>query len=75
MPRESVQEKAFRYLREGRLTIDRADPEGVVVARCRGTEGEYALGYDLMRKQWRCTCMERKGQCSHLTALRTLFIR
>lgn len=46
-----------------------------MVAQCRGTEGVYYLGWDVAKKQWRCQCEERKGQCSHLTALRMLVVR
>ena len=74
--RESVQDKAFRYLREGRLNIERVDKdEGWVVATCRGTDASYALGFDPVVKQWRCQCPEMKGHCSHLVALRSVVLR
>lgn len=70
MPRrESVEAKADRLLAEGRLTIERADPHGVVVARCQGDHGEYMLGYDVKAKEWRCGCVARK-ECSHIVALK-----
>ncbi len=73
---ETVEEKAVRIIRERRLTIERVDThDGVVVARCHGDTGEYALGYDVKVKQWRCTCPEMKGMCSHLTALKMLVKR
>ncbi len=58
-------------LGEGRLTVVRAGTgTGVIVARCKGDSGSfYDLGYDPGRKEWRCTCEEYKGRCSHLAAL------
>ena len=71
MPRETVQEKAGRLLGEGRLTIERMDHEsGLIVATCKGDSGAYHLGYDPARRQFRCTCPEMKGKCSHLAALK-----
>jgi hypothetical protein len=73
--RETVAAKAVRYLAESRLTVERVDVDGLVVARCRGGGGEYHLGWDPSVRQWRCTCLERKGECSHLKALRMVVIR
>jgi uncharacterized Zn finger protein len=73
---ETVEEKALRIIRERRLTIERVDTHGgVVVARCQGDTGEYALGWDAIVKQYRCTCPEMKGLCSHLTALKMVVKR
>lgn len=70
MPRESAADKGRRLLVEGRLVVREVRPTGTIVAECRGDSGEvYALGYDARRKQWRCTCAEMKGRCSHLVAL------
>ena len=72
---ETVEEKAVRYLREHRLEIERADTHGgVVVARCQGDTGEYHLGWDAMRKEFRCSCLART-ECSHLTALKMVVRR
>ena len=47
-----------------------------IIATCRGDSGEvYNLGYDARKKQWRCTCVEMKGKCSHLVALQLVTIR
>jgi uncharacterized Zn finger protein len=74
--RESVQAKANRYLAEGRINIERVDVDGGwVIATCRGTDSVYHLGFDPVVKQWRCTCPELKGHCSHLIALRSLVLR
>ena len=71
---ENVEQKGKRYVIEGRLRIERMEPTGLIVASCRGTGATYSLGYDPVRRQWRCTCsLERGGKrtrrCSHLAAL------
>jgi uncharacterized Zn finger protein len=69
---ESVSDKALRYLDEGRITIIRAAAApGVVVARAVGSAGaRYDLGYDPMKREWRCTCPARVPECAHLYALK-----
>jgi uncharacterized Zn finger protein len=69
--RESAHDKGRRLLTEGRLRIVFVSrTTGTIIAECRGDSGEiYSLGYDPRRKQWRCTCKEVKGRCSHLVAL------
>jgi hypothetical protein len=71
-------EKARRLLPEGRLMIKQVDPEigsGLVVAECRGDSGEvYSLGHDPTKDEWRCTCREMKGNCSHLQALKLVVV-
>ena len=56
--------------------IKRVDPETkLVIAQCRGDSGEvYDLGYDPTKDQWRCTCAELKGNCSHLQALKLVVV-
>lgn len=70
---ENVEQKARRYLTEGRLTVTSVvvDPGGLIVAEARGVDGVYNLGYDPRNSQWRCTCRSgRKGHCSHIIALK-----
>jgi hypothetical protein len=67
---ENAEQKARRYLVEGRIQVDRVEPSGLVVATARGTEGTYHLGYDPRRREWRCTCAAPGKRCSHLIALR-----
>lgn len=78
MPPETAGEKAERLLAEGRLIVDRVgDPSrpGLIVARCRGDHGAiYTLGYDPSRAEWRCTCPEPRGRCSHLKALQLVVV-
>ena len=84
MPRESAQDKGRRLLTEGRLTVttvDSSEPDPLevpapIIATCRGDSGEvYHLGYDARRRQWRCTCVEMKGKCSHLVALQLVTVK
>lgn len=68
---ENVEQKARRYLAEGRLEVERVEQGGLVVATARGTDGTYKLGYDPGKNQWRCTCPgPASRRCSHLIALR-----
>ena len=74
--RESAADKGRRLLVEGRLIVERVERTGLVVASCRGDSGEvYKLGYDPGAHQWRCTCEEMKGRCSHLVALQLVTVR
>jgi hypothetical protein len=56
--------------------VQRVDPESrLVVAQCRGDSGAiYYLGHDPERNEWRCTCAELKGNCSHLIALKRVVV-
>ena len=78
--RESAADKGRRLLTEGRLTLlhvsTSSDERAPIVATCRGDSGEvYDLGYDAAKQQWRCTCVEMKGKCSHLVALQLVTLR
>jgi hypothetical protein len=68
----TAERKAMRLLIERRLeilTLRRDD--GFIHAQCRGDSGAvYDLGYDPRRRQYRCTCQELRGHCSHLLALK-----
>lgn len=73
--RQNARTKAMRLLIEGRLDVTRrfvgGEHDGMIVAECRGDSGAvYTLGYDPHKREWRCTCEERKGNCSHLAALK-----
>jgi len=77
MARESVQDKSRRLLVEGRLVVLRAGDEydGLIHAECRGDSGAiYDLGFDPKLRQWRCTCPEQKGRCSHIAALQLVTV-
>jgi uncharacterized Zn finger protein len=67
MPREGVERKGRRLLTEGRLTVRRVGPGGLIAAECKGDSGAvYRLGYD--GEQWSCDC-QALSRCSHLVAL------
>lgn len=67
----TAERKAMRLLIERRVVVLKIAPEGLVHARVRGDSGElYDCGYDPARRQYRCTCPEMRGQCSHLLALK-----
>ena len=70
--RESVQDKARRYVLEARLLVTRVDG-AVVVAECRGSGEIYHLGHAPGRG-WFCSCACR-GVCSHLLALQHVVVR
>lgn len=67
MSRETVPEKALRYLGDGRLKLKHVSDK-LIVANCEGDHGVYALGYDTRAGDWRCECPARR-HCAHLTAL------
>lgn len=66
-PRETADQKAIRYLAEGRITIT-AVSGSVVSARCKGDGVLYRLGRD--GRGWFCTCPNTTARCCHLLALR-----
>lgn len=71
----TAQRKAMRLLLEQRLTVRQVVAEGeragFVLAECKGDSGDtYMLGRDPRNGQWRCTCAELKGGCSHIAALK-----
>jgi uncharacterized Zn finger protein len=68
---ENVEQKGRRYLVEGRICVEQIRPDGLIVASARGTGEDHRLGYDPVKRQWRCTCRAgSRGRCSHLVALR-----
>jgi SWIM zinc finger len=84
MPRETLELKAHRMLTEGRLTVAKIRPSGLIVATCKGmSDGEvYSLGFDPTAKsgkgEWRCTCEANAKfhrRCSHLIALQLVTVR
>lgn len=64
MSRETIEEKASRYLVEGRLTIELVAPDEIR-ATCAGGQ-RYELG--LEAGAWWCSCPART-RCAHLAAL------
>jgi hypothetical protein len=78
LPR-NAEEKAQRYLTEGRLKVERIEEErGLVVASCRGSDTTYRLGFDPAKGEWRCTCEASSKfgrRCAHLIALQLVVER
>ena len=69
--RETITEKAERYLHEKRLTIV-AVTSDIVAARCRGQgDAVYVLGWQ-PGYGWHCSCPARKYICCHISALQTV---
>ena len=72
MSRESFQEKARRYLVEGRVRILLCNEKsGVASAEVRGSGAVYAVDHD--DKGWRCDCPART-ECAHIAALKCVMV-
>lgn len=69
MPRETIREKADRYLLEGRVHVIEAGHHGIA-ARVRGEGAIYVTRYGFGR--WTCTCPHPNHQtsCSHVLSLK-----
>lgn len=69
---KTAAEKALDLLIEARVMVKRVDPDsGLVIAQVRGDSGAvYDCGRDPKNGQWRCTCPELRGKCSHLIAVK-----
>lgn len=63
--RETIAQKAARYVSEARISILKAG-KYTVSARARG-ESEYAVTYN--GRRWSCTCPAR-GNCCHQAAVK-----
>jgi len=63
-PRENAQDKGRRYLLDGRLVVELAQP-GYFRATVRGGGQIYCVTFG--RGGWHCTCPAR-GLCCHLVA-------
>jgi uncharacterized Zn finger protein len=66
MARETIHEKALRYLRERRVRVTRAQRQRVH-ARIRGERDVYDASFKRDARSW-CTCPARV-KCAHLLAL------
>ena len=65
--RESVRDKALRYIAEERVRVRECnEDDGVIAADVRGHGHIYAAGRD--DRGWFCSC-EAHGTCCHVTAL------
>lgn len=64
--RETVQDKAARYLTEGRVLIVRVRLDHVI-AIVQGSDS-YDVRHD--PSGWSCSCPVRRPECSHIAAVR-----
>jgi uncharacterized Zn finger protein len=71
MSRETIAEKATRYIGEGRLCVTHVGPAGVR-ATCRGNTGYTVTWTD--ETGWRCNCPARKRACAHVVAARLVTV-
>ena len=66
--RENFQEKAKRYLAEGRVRILACDEEsGIAQGEVRGNGAVYSVSHD--QTGWFCDC-EARTECAHIAALK-----
>jgi uncharacterized Zn finger protein len=70
--RESIRQKALRYIAEERIRVRVcSEDDGTVEADVRGHGRVYATGRDATG--WFCDCAAR-GECCHITALRLVTV-
>ncbi len=75
MTSETTQEKAKRYLGEGRLTIRSfSRSSGVVVAFVVGDSGLMYRAEWSSDTGWLCNCPDREQLCAHVIALRLITV-
>lgn len=69
--RESVRQKAGRYLLEGRVRIRECNEvDAYIEADIRGLGAVYSVGRD--SGGWHCNCNARAVDCAHVVALKTV---
>lgn len=71
MARETVRDKAGRYLLEGRVVVERVTTH-LVIATVRGEGRRYRVQWH--PDHWTCSCphQARTTDCSHITALKRI---
>ena len=70
MPRETVAEKAVRFISQERVRFQVLTPE-YALATVHGDTNDYETGYK--RRRWYCSCMNATESCSHIRAARMIF--
>ena len=70
--REGSQQKARRYLLEGRVMVRSVGPQGVR-AHVRGQGFVYNVGYEA-GGGWSCTCPARTPKCCHAIAVQIVVV-
>jgi len=68
MSRETLEEKAARYLGEGRVRVLAMTPDGVS-AKVRGS-GNAVYNTRRESRRWACDCPAWRRECCHVQALR-----
>jgi hypothetical protein len=72
MSRETFQEKARRYLVEGRVRILACDEEdGTAQGEVRGHGAIYTVSHD--ETGWECDCLART-ECAHIAAIKCVTV-
>jgi hypothetical protein len=66
--RETVQEKALRYLGDGRVRIRAVNPAGVEAEVRGGGDAIYKTRRE--GRRWSCSCPAWQRQCCHVRAVR-----
>jgi uncharacterized Zn finger protein len=69
--RENVTAKAVRILTEGRISVIRVDPDGVLALVRGDTAAIYTVTFNGTR--WDCTC-PALGRCSHAFAVQRVVV-
>jgi hypothetical protein len=69
--RETIAEKARRYLCEGRVRVlECHEDDGTALIDVHGSNGSYTVTFE--RDHWRCDCPTRRGSCSHREAAKLI---
>jgi len=68
MPRESMEQKAARYLAESRVTLLRVEADALD-ATVQGGRGRPYVVTHRAGPGWRCTCVAVSVRCSHMVAV------
>jgi hypothetical protein len=67
---ESVDQKAGRYLAEGRVAVLHVDPRGLGAFRVKGSDDD---PYDVIYNDgWSCNCQARVLECAHILACKKI---
>ena len=73
MPRESIDQKAIRYLAESRVTISRIDGTSIDATVLGTKTRPYVVTYRA-ESGWRCSCLAPGSRCAHTVAISTLVL-
>lgn len=68
MPRETMDEKALRYVAEGRVRLLRVEADALDATVQGGRARPYVVTHRA-GPGWRCTCIAVSVRCSHMVAV------